>query len=119
MDAKSFNAELQSGYGISLPAKHELFDEFLRVYASPGFSQRMGDAYIVATADVIREIHRQGCPRWITPFMYVQQPNHCDYYGFDTTRKLGDECPVAVFAVHTIVHEWQHFGAFLDWVKRL
>jgi hypothetical protein len=88
--------------------------------AAPDFRRRFGDANPATSPDDIRELMREldalGAPPSIIPFMWQQQPEFRDYYGFDTLAETND-CAVVVFAVDAVVHDWPDFRAFLEWAK--
>ena len=121
MNASSFFAAVESELGFSFPSSfRENYDHFVDLLATPDFTSRFGHANVAASPDVIRELMREldvlGCAPSMIPFMWQQQSEFRDYYGFDSLVKTA-ECPVVVFAVHTIVHDWPSFRAFLEWIK--
>lgn len=51
-------------------------------------------------------------------FMLVNQPEHVDYYCFQTSEAPANEpVPVILIADQTIVQTWSNLGSFLDWVS--
>ena len=80
----------------------------------------MGDAHIVDSYADTSENHWNDVTHKsdnLIPFLWVQQPNHVDYYCFDIDSRTDTNCSIALFAVHTTVHDWPNFESFLQSVK--
>ena len=57
-----------------------------------------------------------GVPQHLIPFLQEAQPAHIDYYCVD--KQASDaQCPIVVFAVHTLVADWPGIDAFLAWLR--
>ena len=118
MDTKSFAQKTETEFGFTCPSTFlKLHGDFLAFSKTPAFSQKFGDAHVVTDADEIADLHDQCCPKWIIPFLWVQQPGHRDYYGFNTSDPPRSESYVSVFAQDVVVEDWPSFESFLNWAK--
>jgi hypothetical protein len=99
------------------PSFHARFPELLEIAQSNSrFKKIFPNTRLITTLPDIRDTHRNGLPTRYIPFlMQTQQPAHTDYYAFDK-KAQAIEKPVCVFAIHTIVEQWDNFEAFLAWL---
>ena len=118
MNSVSFDKLIASVFHHGLPVPHDLFDEFLALAQTQELNDRIGDAQVANTYQSSPDNHWCDLPDALIPFMWVRQPEHFDYYCFDTKSKTKNECSVAVFAVHTVVHDWPSFQSFLQWLTQ-
>lgn len=117
MDAETFDKLIATKYEHGLPVPHDVFDEFLDCTEARNLSERIKDAHLVHSYAVSADNHWCDLPNSLIPFMWVRQPNHFDYYCFDTDAQTDSNCSIAVFAIHTTVHSWPDFESFLRWLR--
>jgi len=117
MDSATFDILIATENEHGLPVSHDLFDDFLAFTRDANLSERIGDAHLVDSYAATSENHWSDLPDNLIPFLWVRQPNHFDYYCFDTDTRTDTNCSVAVFAIHATVHDWPDFESFLKWLK--
>ena len=118
MDTKAFAHDIETDFGFTCPPTFlELHTDFLAFADTSAFTRKFGDAHVVTSAAEVADLHAHCCPKWIIPFLWVQNPTARDYYGFNTSHPPQREWPVSVFAIHAVVHGWPNFESFLNWAK--
>jgi hypothetical protein len=73
---------------------------------------------LITSADVAAEEFEVGgrlIEGYLLPFLRVEQGQPSHVYGYDLTDPARDR--IAVYSVHTIVHDWPNQEAFLTWIK--
>ncbi len=99
--------------GVRYPAAlWAVVTELQSLSGAPGFVTAFSDVRTATQRD-IQEARERGLPESLTPFACDPQSRHTDYYCCGTDG--GPE--VAVFAVHTVVADWQSFESFVEWVR--
>lgn len=118
MDTNAFARSVEAEFGFTCPLTFlSFYADFLAFADTSKFSQKFGEAHVIRDVTEVVDLHDQCCPRWIVPFLWVQNFTSRDYYGFDTSQKIETEWPVCVFAVHAVVNSWPDFESFLNWAK--
>ena len=86
------------------------------IFGKKKFKLRFPNASIIDSVESIRSAHNDVLPNNLIPFMAISQIGSIDYYVFDRNA-VGENFKTYVFSVHTIVHEWESFENFLDWLE--
>ena len=114
MDTKTISESFLNAFGRDLPAVSDSFDEFIGMAKSGELQRRIGDTHVI---EIYGENDSWELQKNLIPFMWVQQPNHVDYYCYKLNPNNKPDCAIEVFAVHTSVHGWPNFQSFLQWLK--
>ncbi len=93
-------------------------DELAALSTTAPFQARFPQARLIDSVRDIRAAHAAGVPGHLIPFLLEEQPAHIDYYCFDK-RVADEQCPIVVFAVHTLVADWPDIDAFLIWLRQI
>ena len=101
-------------YGHAFPASETDRQDFVRRVDNGELVGIFGDVSILSEC-----FDDPGAPLdQIAPFMRVIQPGHIDFYGFPVDLiALQPAVPVLLLANDTVVHRWESFPAFLDWLE--
>lgn len=92
-------------------------DELAALSTTAQFQARFPNARLIDSVSDIRAAHAAGVPSNLIPFLQEVQPAHIDYYCVD--KQASDaQCPIVVFAVHTVVADWPSIDAFLAWLRQ-
>jgi hypothetical protein len=110
--------EAERTCGFHYPASFlAIADDFAAIAASASFAEAFPDSCLVSTAGQIQAAWKAGLPDTLIPFFEEKQPHHTDFFCFYRAESSPGP-PVVVFAVHTIVHDWNDFIAFLNWLRQ-
>jgi len=90
-------------------------EELNAVSRTSRFARVMPGARLLLSKADMQMVPGDFLPGELIPFLAERQPQHVDYYAFDTSTN-SPEFRVVVFAVHTVVAEWDNFDSFYAWL---
>jgi hypothetical protein len=90
-------------------------ETIINISQTPAFAQFMPQAQLLLTLAEVKAANINNAAEFL-PFLLEKQPNHVDFYGFDTFTQA-PEFRVAVFAKHAFVEDWDSFAHFLAWLQ--
>ncbi|MEP3890404.1 MAG: hypothetical protein ABJN69_08040 [Hellea sp.] len=100
--------------------KLESINALFKLTASGELTQKMGDAHVIENNNAMPDSISKGLPDNLHAFMWVRQPHHIDYYGFETQPETltWSNSRVVVYADGITVQSWIDFRAFLKWLHQ-
>lgn len=108
---------IEVALGVRYPQSfHAGLHELLELTHSVGFARALPSTRLLLD---VADVHsaRQHAGGRLLPFMLTEREQP-DVYAFEPDR--GDAEPaVVVWCVHTVVHEWKDFPAFMRWARDL
>jgi hypothetical protein len=111
--------EIEQAFGFQYPPSfYTNIDKLIKFSQSAKFAAFMPRSQLLLTLPDLKTAYLNGLPTQYLPFLLQKQPNHIDFYAFDTESTSPEFC-VAVFAVHTSVEAWDNFDTFLAWLNAL
>jgi hypothetical protein len=114
---RSIEAEL----GIRYPSSAaQLFSALSSIVGRPQHHGIFEHARLLvssaAVAAVRNELGGRLIDGYLLPFLQVEQGQWPDVYGYDLADPTRNR--IAVYSVHTIVHDWPNQDEFLNWIRR-
>lgn len=108
--------QIEQFLGISYPPSFRaVWDEFVALCDTPDFHRAFRNAKPLLSLPELTAA-RSNTPETIFPFMRDDHPTWSDIYGF-ALDSHGPDFRVVVWADHAIVHDWDNFAIFFQWIR--
>ena len=129
MDTKVFAQDIETDFSFTCPPTFlEFHTDFLAFADTSAFTRKFGDAHVVTSAAEVAHLHAHSCPKWIIPFLWVQNPTARDYYGFDNSHcarphgrmnlSVQNAIVMRSYTIHGWVPNWIAIG-FVSWSQNV